>query len=325
MYFLFFILRNMLYAKDSKGNEKLPRKRERAICPQCGGELIAKCGSQKVWHWAHTVLDCDRWTEPESSWHKSWKEIVPRINREVTIGAHRADIRLDSGLIIELQNSSISSDEIQERERFYGDMIWIFNATKFATNCTIAECSKTLIDKPKYRSSGTDFSIFSEPEGYFKLINFKAEQDKKILEARERHENKLFKNNKEKQNTIFSSSNGNSSFFASNLMFAHKSYVPFVGDLRSVKSSVLVNEILTRPIYFRWRWFSSSLASVRKPTLWDVGSNDVLIFFPNGIADVFARARMLHDRRKLKRPSDLCAWVVSKWEILERLGVPSTG
>ncbi|MBO6894122.1 MAG: hypothetical protein JJ866_19430 [Roseibium sp.] len=22
-------------------------------CPGCGGELVARCGTKKIWHWAH--------------------------------------------------------------------------------------------------------------------------------------------------------------------------------------------------------------------------------------------------------------------------------
>ena len=40
---------------------------------------------------------------------------------------HRADIRLPSGLVIELQHSSIATNDIKERESFYGNMIWVFD------------------------------------------------------------------------------------------------------------------------------------------------------------------------------------------------------
>lgn len=47
---------------------------------------------------------------------------------------HRADIRLDSGTIMELQSSPISADEIAEREAFYGNMVWVLNGEAFAKN-----------------------------------------------------------------------------------------------------------------------------------------------------------------------------------------------
>ncbi len=38
----------------------------RAKCPNCGKELIAKCGEFKTWHWAHeSKIDCGY--EPETA------------------------------------------------------------------------------------------------------------------------------------------------------------------------------------------------------------------------------------------------------------------
>lgn len=89
--------------------------------------MIAKCGSTKVWHWAHRQRDCDRWSEGESEWHRSWKALFPEAWQEVVIGEHRADLLTPFG-VIELQNSPISAETIREREAFYGRMIWIVNA-----------------------------------------------------------------------------------------------------------------------------------------------------------------------------------------------------
>lgn len=48
------------------GKKIEPQKGLRAICPYCGDEVIAKCGSVKIHHWAHkTELKCDNWKEKE--------------------------------------------------------------------------------------------------------------------------------------------------------------------------------------------------------------------------------------------------------------------
>lgn len=47
------------------------------------------------------------------------------------MGPHRADIRRDDGLVIELQASSISAEEIAEREAFYGEMVWLLDGREF--------------------------------------------------------------------------------------------------------------------------------------------------------------------------------------------------
>ena len=115
---------------------------DRAKCPLCNKEVIAKCGEIKIWHWAHkSNFECDSFGESESDWHIKWKENFPKEHQEVLIQKnkgleiHRADIKTKSGTIIELQNSPISSKQIKKREEFYGEkMIWILNGKTFGKN-----------------------------------------------------------------------------------------------------------------------------------------------------------------------------------------------
>lgn len=100
-------------------------------CPTCTSNVIPRCGAIKEWHWAHASdADCDPWSESETEWHYSWKNEFPKENQEVTVGCHRADVKLPT-LVIELQNSPISTFEIEEREDFYQDMVWLVNAEPF--------------------------------------------------------------------------------------------------------------------------------------------------------------------------------------------------
>lgn len=122
----------MLYAKTSNGRKLPPTPGLKGICPHCESELIPKCGRLKMWHWAHlSEKACDSWSEPESDWHRYWKNLVEPECAEVTIEKsgqrRRADIWLINGVIVELQHSSISVQEIEAREQFYGKMIWLFD------------------------------------------------------------------------------------------------------------------------------------------------------------------------------------------------------
>lgn len=111
-----------------KDNEKIKAEpNQEALCPICNKEVISKCGVIKTWHWAHKSLtDCDSWSEPESEWHLNWKNEFPKEQQEVVIENHRADIKTPLR-VIELQNSHISVEEINEREKFYGKMVWLLN------------------------------------------------------------------------------------------------------------------------------------------------------------------------------------------------------
>ncbi len=129
--------KEMMFALNEQDERIEASKKSIAKCPLCKSEVIAKCGEIKIWHWAHKNLeDCDVWTEPESLWHREWKNKVYSECCEVKIGNHRADIFFNN-LVIELQNSLISPESIIERERYYKNMIWLFNAEEFAENISI--------------------------------------------------------------------------------------------------------------------------------------------------------------------------------------------
>jgi ribosomal protein L33 len=47
-------------------------------------KLTPKCGKIKVHHWAHkNDLNCDSWREPETEWHRQWKNRFPNDWQEV--------------------------------------------------------------------------------------------------------------------------------------------------------------------------------------------------------------------------------------------------
>lgn len=121
----------MLFAQSESGARIEPHPGTKARCPQCGGELLAKCGSIVQWHWAHRAAECDTWSEGESEWHLAWKRQVDPGACEIVIGEHRADIRTNSGVVVELQHSALAPDEIAERELFYGEMVWLFDARTY--------------------------------------------------------------------------------------------------------------------------------------------------------------------------------------------------
>ena len=89
-------------------------------------------------HWAHKGRrNCDPWWENETSWHREWKSHFPEECREVTHTApdgevHRADIKTPTGLVIEVQHSTMTDGERESREAFYGNLIWIVDGRSFS-------------------------------------------------------------------------------------------------------------------------------------------------------------------------------------------------
>lgn len=104
---------------------------QRAACPSCKGEVLSRCGVIVANHWAHVSgTECDAWAQPMTDWHYNWQACVPIERREVVMGPHRADAVAHDGSVIEFQHSSITGEEINEREAFYGNMSWVFDARK---------------------------------------------------------------------------------------------------------------------------------------------------------------------------------------------------
>lgn len=144
----------MQYAINEHGERIKASPGLHAVCPSCRSPVISKCGDIKIHHFAHeSIKDCDSWHENETLWHRQWKEMVPESWREIVINkyvanydicqgfvsqngitlvSHRADIQNPrTGLVVELQHSPLTIQEIKERENFYNNMIWVFDAREF--------------------------------------------------------------------------------------------------------------------------------------------------------------------------------------------------
>jgi hypothetical protein len=122
----------MLYA-NSPDNQKITASPNSiGTCPYCQKELVPKCGSINIHHWAHkSILDCDSWYEPETDWHLGWKTNFPKEQVEIPLSLmgkkHIADWFNQSKMkTIEFQYSPISIDDRLEREAFYPGLTWVY-------------------------------------------------------------------------------------------------------------------------------------------------------------------------------------------------------
>lgn len=112
---------------EDDNRSKVLRKGQRGKCPKCGNEVIARCGQINIWHWAHKAKkNCD-WYSSESDWHREWKALFPSNRVEVYMEGNRADAIDRMGRIWEFQNSYLKGEEIDEREKTYENLLWIWN------------------------------------------------------------------------------------------------------------------------------------------------------------------------------------------------------
>jgi competence protein CoiA len=105
-------------------------------CPGCGGPMVARCGEVRVHHWAHKGRRyCDPWWEPETEWHRNWKNRFPESWQEIVHHAedgerHIADVKTDAGWVVEFQHSYIKPVERRSREAFYKQLVWVVDGLR---------------------------------------------------------------------------------------------------------------------------------------------------------------------------------------------------
>lgn len=175
--------------------------KDKANCPLCKEEVIAKCGSIKIWHWSHiSNKDCDNWWEPETEWHLNWKNEFPKEQQEVTIGKHRADIQIDrpyrlgkftykNKFVIELQNSFISLEDVKKREETYKYMCWLINGKTFAKGLEFTKSPTSYIGfKWKYFSK----AFLSATKDIYVDLGDKILWIKKLYENEKHYESQVY-------------------------------------------------------------------------------------------------------------------------------------
>ena len=106
-------------------------------CPFCESEMIPRCGEFRVHHWAHkSKVDCDLWWEPETDWHRNWKNEFPLrwqeqvLTDQETGERHIADVHTLAGLTLEFQHSHLDPKERRAREDFYKNMLWVVDGSR---------------------------------------------------------------------------------------------------------------------------------------------------------------------------------------------------
>lgn len=126
----------MIYAlKD--GEKTLPYKGGRAKCPFCFETVVACTGLIVPHYWRHEAKSKSNCLaenyESETEWHFTFKGLFDKESVEVRIVkggiARIADVSLPNGMVLEIQKSSITAEEIKKRNKFYKNIVWLFDGS----------------------------------------------------------------------------------------------------------------------------------------------------------------------------------------------------
>jgi len=149
------------------GKRQEAQKGLSGICECCGNPVTAKCGDERIWHWAHNSnRTCDPWWENQTEWHRAWKDQFPKEWQEVVHTAtnkekHIADVKTDQNYVAEFQHSRLNPQERLAREAFYQHMVWMVNGTRLKK------------DYPRFLEASKNFIPIYKP-GFF-LVHFPEE------------------------------------------------------------------------------------------------------------------------------------------------------
>lgn len=140
----------------------------KGVCTVCMQSVIPKCGNNRIHHWAHSRnSDCDSWWEPETPWHRNWKNKFPvewqeHIFQDQQTGEkHIADVFAKNQLVIECQHSHISPVEIESRESFYKKMVWIVDGNRLKR-----DLKKFIKGKENFKIVDKGIFFLQYPEDY---------------------------------------------------------------------------------------------------------------------------------------------------------------
>lgn len=314
----------MQYATLPDGTRTLAtRDAQDAQCPTCGSSVQARCGQLNIHHWSHTNrTDCDSWSESEGPWHLDWKKNFPAQWHEVTITPHRADIHTSGGVVVELQHSSISIEEIGEREDFYGDMIWVFDGSDFSKRCGVLSFFGEY-PHPKFtdgrvsdKLSLADIDMISQrlregsnngsiPTGQVsfeeapKKNRDRYYRDRDIKDLQDRLRTCVEKTDHWRRNLETDSNHPKAKhYYASWLSKTREAesqirdrespaYLPDSFPINRGPSAVTIygHRLSGDLIQFRWSHARKHILHCKKPVIWDVGSSRFLVAWPAGVAE----------------------------------------
>jgi competence protein CoiA len=107
----------------------------KGTCPVCEVLVMPRCGRIRAAHWYHPPGIFDHRWEPETDWHRKWKDLFPKECQEVCHCAengerHLADVKTAHGQVLEFQHSSISEEERASREAIYSHMCWVVDGLR---------------------------------------------------------------------------------------------------------------------------------------------------------------------------------------------------
>jgi hypothetical protein len=122
----------MLFATSKENHNQIKPTvlGDRAVCPSCKEEVLAKCGEIKIWHWAHFACTACEFGRPETEWHLRNKEwwLQKGAKIEEPVGVRIIDVKFKN-VGLEFQRKTDTLEEMRSRTENHLEhldfLIWV--------------------------------------------------------------------------------------------------------------------------------------------------------------------------------------------------------
>lgn len=122
----------MLYAISTTGELIRPSLQEDHATDPYSGQIARGVYTEGQRHWRLQEGNYDGWAFPDGVWNLEWKLKFPKTLVEISVQGntekHVADVRTNTGLVLNFQARSLDEKQLKQREVFFGQMLWIFKA-----------------------------------------------------------------------------------------------------------------------------------------------------------------------------------------------------
>lgn len=145
----------MLIALDENDNRITATKEiRRARCLCCNTEVIAKTGNFVIWHWSHRADSQCPSSKGKGEFHYRFQKLFELNEIEVKSEKWQnniADIciydhRLPDGyLVVELQHSPISVEEVESRNKAYKNILWVVDVDNRVREPRWSQCFNNVV------------------------------------------------------------------------------------------------------------------------------------------------------------------------------------
>lgn len=169
----------MLYAIDTDKKKVRPQEAKGIAKDPFSGYPVVSKVKETTSMWIAADAPIDGWMLPDTEWSMQWRLKFPRELVEVIVdnqqeGKHIADVYTADGMVLKFQHRFLDIKKMRERERFFGKMTWILNASSWELK---------IVSRASYFCDTDGQQLELPPANGFEWVNYHSTRSKTIYQS----------------------------------------------------------------------------------------------------------------------------------------------